>query len=100
MRALTVRQPWAYAIFHLGQDVENRTWQTHYRGRLSIHVAKRVDLADCRTLELGLILKPFRPDVYLGPLTLWIAFVDTAPNGPAEAPGTEFSETPCCSRRR
>ena len=27
MRALTVRQPAAWAIFHAGKDIENRSWQ-------------------------------------------------------------------------
>ena len=37
MRALTVKQPWAWAIIHAGKDVENRTWSTDYRGLLVIH---------------------------------------------------------------
>lgn len=39
MRALTVRQPWAGAIFELGKDVENRSWTTPYRGPILIHSA-------------------------------------------------------------
>jgi hypothetical protein len=34
---LTVRQPWASAIFNAGKDIENRVWPTNYRGRLWIH---------------------------------------------------------------
>lgn len=46
---LTVRQPWASAIFRAGKDVENRPRQTHYGGRLWIHAglfrwARRNDL--------------------------------------------------------
>lgn len=26
VNCLTLKQPWAYAIFHLGKDVENRNW--------------------------------------------------------------------------
>jgi len=26
VKALSIRQPWAYAILHLGKDVENRDW--------------------------------------------------------------------------
>lgn len=25
--ALSVRQPWAWAIIHAGKDIENRSWQ-------------------------------------------------------------------------
>lgn len=37
MKALTVRQPWAWAIIHGGKDVENRTTAWKYRGPLAIH---------------------------------------------------------------
>lgn len=36
--ALSVRQPWAWLIFH-GKDVENRNWRTRFRGRVAIHAA-------------------------------------------------------------
>lgn len=39
LRALTVRQPYAWAIADLGKDVENRPWLTHYRGLVAIHAA-------------------------------------------------------------
>jgi hypothetical protein len=40
---LTIRQPWAWAIFHAGKDVENRRWSTKYRGRLYVHAGLAVD---------------------------------------------------------
>lgn len=40
MRCLSVRQPWAYAIFELGKDIENRTWTTRHRGLMLIHASK------------------------------------------------------------
>jgi hypothetical protein len=39
MKALTVRQPWAWLLLH-GKPVENRTWSTNYCGPLVIHAAK------------------------------------------------------------
>lgn len=39
MKALTVRQPWAWAIIHGGKDIENRTTPWKYRGPLAIHAA-------------------------------------------------------------
>lgn len=42
MLALTVRQPWAWAIIHAGKDVENRTWPTKHRGPLAIHAATKM----------------------------------------------------------
>lgn len=40
MKCLTVCQPWPWAIFHLGKNVENRTWPTDHRGPLLIHAGK------------------------------------------------------------
>lgn len=40
MKAITVKQPWAWAIIHGGKDVENRSQQFAYRGPLAIHAAK------------------------------------------------------------
>lgn len=40
MKALTVQQPWAWAIFH-GKNVENRTQLWRYRGPLAIHAGNR-----------------------------------------------------------
>jgi len=39
MKAISVRQPWAWLLFH-GKPVENRNWLTLYRGALAIHAAK------------------------------------------------------------
>ncbi len=45
MKAITVRQPWAWAIMHGGKDVENRTRNIagSYRGPLVIHAGKALD---------------------------------------------------------
>lgn len=44
MKVLSVRQPWAWALIHGGKDVENRVWETKYRGPLAIHAGKRFDM--------------------------------------------------------
>jgi len=67
MRALTVQQPWAWAIIHGGKSVENRTQAWGYRGPLAIHAGARVS---DRGMESPLVLKaaaqvdPDRPVVY------------------------------------
>jgi len=43
MKALSIRQPWAWLILHAGKDIENRTWRTAYRGPLLIHAGKTFD---------------------------------------------------------
>lgn len=37
MKAVTVQQPYASAIFRLGKDIENRGWVSNHRGLLAIH---------------------------------------------------------------
>lgn len=39
MKALSLQQPWAGAIAHLGKNVENRRWLTNHRGPLAIHAS-------------------------------------------------------------
>ena len=40
MKAISVRQPWAWAIISALKDIENRGWPIHYRGDILIHAAK------------------------------------------------------------
>lgn len=40
MRALSIRQPWASSILHLGKDVENRVWRTRIRGHVAVHAGR------------------------------------------------------------
>ena len=42
MKALSIRQPWAWLILHGGKDIENRDWATRFRGRVLIHASKGV----------------------------------------------------------
>ncbi len=43
MKALSIQQPWAWAIIHAGKDIENRSWSTNFRGRVLIHTGKVYD---------------------------------------------------------
>ena len=56
MRALTVQQPWAWAIVHAGKDVENRTQAWRYRGPLAIHAGHRTSR---RGLDSPLVTRAF-----------------------------------------
>jgi len=44
MKAISIRQPWAWLIVNGHKDVINCHWQTAYRGPLLIHAAKNPDL--------------------------------------------------------
>ena len=39
MKAITIKQPWASLIVEGVKDIENRTWNTKFRGRVLIHAA-------------------------------------------------------------
>jgi hypothetical protein len=44
IRALSIRQPWAWAIIYADKDVENRSWQAvnhglKVRGRIAVHAS-------------------------------------------------------------
>lgn len=40
MKALSIRQPWAWLIVHGPKRIENRGWPTMFRGEFLIHAAK------------------------------------------------------------
>lgn len=47
MKALTVRQPWAWALIHGGKDIENRSRNLFgvHRGDVAIHASLTIDRA-------------------------------------------------------
>jgi len=93
LRALTVQQPWAWAIIHGGKDVENRGRNCHFRGRFYVHAGLKhstgndafvrqhahvLALPELRrgyiigTVELYDVLPPMNPPLFESP---W-AFAD------------------------
>jgi hypothetical protein len=60
MKALSIRQPWAWLIIHGGKDVENRTWHTKHRGRFLVHARAEY----CEALEL--VMRAAHIDVLRG----------------------------------
>lgn len=69
MKALSIRQPWAWAIIHAGKDIENRAWSTSYRGPVLIHAAKgmtRAQYEHClHTIHYISVRHPFPPGLTL-----------------------------------
>lgn len=39
MKALSLRQPWAWLVVHGGKLIENRRWYTRHRGPFLVHAA-------------------------------------------------------------
>jgi hypothetical protein len=54
MRALSIRQPWAWLIVHGFKPVENRDWSTEYRGPLLIHASKTITQKGYAEIVAGL----------------------------------------------
>ena len=42
MRALSIRQPWAWLVVNGYKNIENRTWSTSFRGRIFVHAGQRM----------------------------------------------------------
>ena len=64
IKALSIRQPWAWAIIYAGKDIENRAWgASNFRGSLAIHAAKgmtRLEYLKAREFmkDIGVICPP------------------------------------------
>jgi hypothetical protein len=43
VKALSIRQPWAWLIVAGYKDVENRKWATDFKGRIYIHASRTLD---------------------------------------------------------
>lgn len=84
MKCLTVKQPWAYAIMHLGKDIENRTRHTKIRGEVAIHAAKSIDMDAYFELKGdGYELPPF-DQLQLGQIIGTVEIVDSVEEHPSE----------------
>lgn len=78
-KALSIRQPWAWLIANGYKGIENRSWNTTYRGEFLIHAAKAMtnreyqqcqDFLDwldreCHLFSRGLVL-PERKELQFG----------------------------------
>lgn len=42
MRALSIRQPWAWLVVNGHKDIENRVWSSTFRGRIYVHAGQRM----------------------------------------------------------
>jgi len=78
MKALSIRQPWAWAIIHAGKDIENRTWKTNYRGPLLIHASKNYDrLGDIHLrYNMGIDFSRFSKSCFRGGIIGMVDLVD------------------------
>jgi hypothetical protein len=91
MKAISIRQPWAWAIAQGLKTIENRTWRTHYRGPLAIHAGR----APCPP---ALILPDGTPvqdaGLVCGAVVALVDLVDCL--AVVDAPQGPFTEGPFC----
>lgn len=84
LKALSLHQPWAWAVVHGYKDVENRSWSTTHRGPLLIHASKRLDPEGFQFLwELGLH-RVLPDDLPRGRLVGSVRVVDVVRRYPSE----------------
>ncbi|MEV4609732.1 ASCH domain-containing protein [Neorhizobium sp. LMR1-1-1.1] len=84
--ALSIRQPWAWAILHAGKPVENRDWRPSnpglkFRGRVCIHASAgmtRDEYSDARRFiwSLGITDVPILEDLQRGGIVGVTTIVD------------------------
>lgn len=63
MKALSIRQPWAWAICYAGKDIENRDWPTKFRGEFLIHASKGMTRAEYADFNVAMSVIGQRLDV-------------------------------------
>lgn len=89
MKALSVRQPWAWLIVHGWKAIENRYWRTRHRGPLLIHAAATMSAADydaCRLFVDGIhedLAMPAPADLERGGLVGEVTLLDCVARHPS-----------------
>ena len=86
MKALSIKQPWTWAILN-GKPVENRTWPTYFTGPFLLHAGKKFDhdgywwILDHR--DLFTVDIPHRDNFQLGGLVGMSKIVDCVDSHPS-----------------
>lgn len=104
MKALSIQQPWAWAILYLGKRVENRTWYTNFRGPIYLHAGKKLDLDGMDSLEPD-IREALRDaeesgetlgKIYCGYLVGTARITDCVRPDAVDGPGSGWANGPWC----
>jgi hypothetical protein len=90
--ALSLRQPWAWCVLHLGKHLENRRWSTDWRGNFLIHASKGLTKAEyydcletCKHVLGSTVISKFPPlkDLPRGGIVGAATLVDVLPRCPS-----------------
>jgi len=82
VKAISIKQPWAYLIVNGHKDIENRTWTTKHRGPLLVHASKQVDKGAWRRYQQEFNLPPM-DKFELGGIVGQVEVVDCVPAHPS-----------------
>lgn len=87
MKALSIRQPWAWLIIHGGKDIENRSRRTNLRGRIYVHAAQGMTrdeyiTGDIMAAEAGITLPNFE-DLQRGGIVGTVEITDCVQDHPS-----------------
>lgn len=92
LKALTVRQPWAWCITDEAKRVENRIWQPRgdWRGPLALHAAQTLDTRalDALTRDWGKRHAPRGDQLALGAIVGLVRLADVHPADKKTCPQT------------
>lgn len=76
MKALSIRQPWAWLIIAGHKDIENRSWDTKYRGPVLVHAGRAWARMSIDEIEKHYRLKIPRPNLMRGGIIGVVDLVD------------------------
>lgn len=96
MKAITIHQPWAWAIAQGHKRVENRSWATRYRGPILIHAGQSLkSMSDGRAMfdQLGITM-PAEAELVRGYVVAVARLVDCVPIDRVK--DQPFAEGPWC----
>lgn len=81
MKAISINQPWAWLIAAGWKDIENRDWQTKYRGEVLIHTGKKFDYDGWLwvTQQFPHIIIPPIEDFFKGGIIGQVEIIDCVP---------------------
>lgn len=102
MKAISIHNPWAWAIFHAGKNIENRTRHIHYRGKLLIHASKtKKSLEQYRKLPFGhrhgfAFNLPHEKELAFGAVIGMVTVVDSVLVGDCSVANNPWASGPVC----